>query len=146
MLWDFQIRTWNNYWWNKDKKNNHPWFETWISDFCYCSTKMTYSTSLKIFLQVKKIWQSKWQESRWRVKRKHSTPTMIEVSSSVLAKIYTTVDTLMVNLIRIVIRRRIIKRKLSLRGASKNYGNNKRFEDIFYSCGKSIVLKSSLAG
>jgi hypothetical protein len=52
----------------------------------------------------------------------------------------------MVNLIRIVIRRRIIKRKLSLRGASKNYGNNKRFEDIFYSCGKSIVLKSSSAG
>lgn len=52
----------------------------------------------------------------------------------------------MVNLIRIVIRRRIIKRKLSLRGASKNCGKNKRFEDIFYSCGKSIVLKSSHAG
>lgn len=68
---------------------------------------------------------------------------MTGVNSGALAKIETTIGTLMVNPIKIMIRKRIIKRKGSFHQgeSSKNYGNSKRFEGRCYKCGKNGHMK-----
>jgi hypothetical protein len=68
---------------------------------------------------------------------------MTGVNSGALAKIETTIGTLMVNPIKIMIRKRIIKRKGSFHQgeSSKNYGNSKIFEGRCYNYGKNGHMK-----